>query len=81
MTTNEYLRKVKAVVRYTFRRKWLICQALTTAGADKDNYDRYRQLSQLGASLIEAILAILMYNTGVNSDTKFPKKDSLIHCH
>ncbi|KAL4777961.1 hypothetical protein BJX76DRAFT_363183 [Aspergillus varians] len=66
MVTNEHVKTVETVIRYTFRQKWLICQALTAAGAEKDNYDGYRQLSQLGASLIDTILAILMYNTGVN---------------
>lgn len=66
MVTNEHFRTVEGVIGYTFRQKWLICQALTAAGAEEDNYDGYRQLSQLGASLINTILAILVYNTGVN---------------
>ncbi|KAL3479394.1 hypothetical protein BJX99DRAFT_255651 [Aspergillus californicus] len=66
MVTNEHVKTVETVIGYIFRQRWLICQALTAAGAEEDNYDGNRQLSQLGASLMDTILAILVYNTGVD---------------
>ncbi|KAI9373948.1 hypothetical protein BJX61DRAFT_541308 [Aspergillus egyptiacus] len=66
MITNEHVKTVETVIGYIFRQRWLIRQALTAAGAEEHNYDGNRQLSQIGASLMDAMLAILVYNTGVN---------------
>lgn len=80
MVTNEHVKAVEAVIGYNFKQRWLICQALTAAGAEEDNYDGNRQLSQLGASLVDTILAILMYNTGVNrgNPNRFLREEAVI---
>lgn len=65
MATDLHVKTVEEVIWYTFKRKLLICQALTAAGADEDRYDGYRKLSQIGASLIDTLLAIILYDTGV----------------
>ncbi|KAF7589644.1 hypothetical protein BBP40_004017 [Aspergillus hancockii] len=66
MATQIHVQHVEMVINYTFRSKSLIFQALTAAGADKENYDGYRQLSQIGASLVELLLAIIVYGTGID---------------
>ncbi|KAL2861012.1 uncharacterized protein BJX67DRAFT_317514 [Aspergillus lucknowensis] len=82
MVTHEHIRTVETVIGYIFTQRWLIRQALTAAGAEEHNYDGNRQLSQLGASLMDTILAILVYNTGVNrAQTNFFEQRALFyHC-
>lgn len=57
---------VEKVIKYSFRSKSLIFQALTAAGAEQQNYDGYRKLSQIGATLVELLLAIIVFGTGVD---------------
>ncbi|KAE8394845.1 hypothetical protein BDV23DRAFT_179232 [Aspergillus alliaceus] len=64
MATEEHVRHVETIIGHTFTSKFLILLALTAAGADKENYDGNRKLSQLGASLVDTLLAIIVYGTG-----------------
>lgn len=57
---------VENVIGYKFRSKTLIFQALTAAGAEEENYDGCRKLSQIGASLVDVLLAVIVYGTGVD---------------
>ncbi|KAB8232589.1 uncharacterized protein BDW43DRAFT_311974 [Aspergillus alliaceus] len=68
MATEEHVRHVETIIGHTFTSKFLILLALTAAGADKENYDGNRKLSQLGASLVDTLLAIIVYGTGVNRE-------------
>lgn len=64
MATYEDVKRVERIIGHTFSSGHLIRQALTSAGAEKDNYDGNRKLSQLGASLMDTLLAIIVYGTG-----------------
>lgn len=66
MATDIHIQHVENVINHKFRTKALISQALIAAGADENNYDGYRQLSQIGASLVDLLLAIIVYGTGVD---------------
>lgn len=66
MATNIHIQHVENVIKYNFKRKALISLALTAAGADENNYDGNRRLSQIGASLVDLLLAIIVYGTGVD---------------
>ncbi|KAK6826937.1 hypothetical protein RU639_004403 [Aspergillus parasiticus] len=81
MATYEDMKRVERIIGHTFSSGHLIRQALTSAGAEKDNYDGNRKLSQLGASLMDTLLAIIVYGTGAGRDCtanlrkEFTKKD------
>ncbi|KAE8144469.1 hypothetical protein BDV25DRAFT_166775 [Aspergillus avenaceus] len=81
MATYEDVKRVERIIGHTFSSGHLIRQALTSAGAEKDNYDGNRKLSQLGASLMDTLLAIIVYGTGAGRDCtanlrkEFTKKD------
>jgi dsRNA-specific ribonuclease len=66
MATDTDINTVERVIGYRFKRRSLISQALTAAGAEEDNYDGNRKLSQIGASHVDVLLAFLLFDTGVN---------------
>jgi hypothetical protein len=51
MATEQDVQHVERIIRSNSRAKCIIFQALTAGGADKENNDGYRKLSQIGASL------------------------------
>ena len=55
---------LEQIIGHTFSLKPLIRLARTSAGANPDNYDGNRKLSQLGASVIDCVLAIIVFFTG-----------------
>ena len=66
MATDIHIQHVENIINYKFKTKALISQALIAAGADENNYDCYRRLSQIGASLVDLFLAIIVYETGAD---------------
>ncbi|KAL6238408.1 hypothetical protein BDW75DRAFT_237505 [Aspergillus navahoensis] len=66
MATDAYVKTVEAVIGYTFKRVPLIRQALTAAGAEENNYDGNRKLSQIGVSLVDTLLATILFDRGVD---------------
>jgi dsRNA-specific ribonuclease len=74
MATDTDINTVERVIEYRFKRRSLICQALTAAGAEEDNYDGNRKLSQIGASHVDVLLGVMLFDTGVGrceSDNQF----------
>ncbi|KAL2782437.1 hypothetical protein BJX66DRAFT_320732 [Aspergillus keveii] len=65
MATDTDISTVERVIGYRFKRRSLICQALTAAGAEEDNYDGNRKLSQIGASHVDVLLGVMLFDTGV----------------
>lgn len=55
---------LEKIIGHTFSLKHLIRLARTSAGANPDNYDGNRKLSQLGASLVDSVLAIIVFFIG-----------------
>ncbi|RDH26484.1 hypothetical protein BDQ94DRAFT_177759 [Aspergillus welwitschiae] len=55
---------LEQIIGHTFSLKHLIRLALTSAGANPDNYDGNRKLSQLGASVVDSVLAIIVFFIG-----------------
>ncbi|GCB25539.1 hypothetical protein AAWM_08424 [Aspergillus awamori] len=55
---------LEKIIGHTFSVKHLIRLARTSAGANPDNYDGNRKLSQLGASLVDSVLAIIVFFIG-----------------
>jgi dsRNA-specific ribonuclease len=53
MATEAHIALVEGILRYEFREKLLLAQALTAAGAEQENYDGNRKLAQLGTALID----------------------------
>lgn len=63
MAPEEHVKKIEYIIGYEFKSKQYIHEALTAAGAEDENYDGNRRLSQIGASLIDTILALIVYGT------------------
>lgn len=63
MAPEEHVRKIEYIIGYNFETKQYIHEALTAAGAENDNYDGNRRLSQIGASLVDTILSLIVYGT------------------
>lgn len=63
MVPEENVRKAESIIGHTFVVKRYIHDALTAAGAEEENYEGNRKLSQVGDSLIDAILASIIYGT------------------
>ncbi|RAH80830.1 hypothetical protein BO86DRAFT_419751 [Aspergillus japonicus CBS 114.51] len=55
------MHKLEKIIGHTFVLKRLVYLACTSAGADPSNYDGNRRLSQLGASLVDSVLAIIVF--------------------
>lgn len=71
MVPEEKVRKLENIIRYNFVSKRFIHQALTAAGAENENYDGNRKLSQIGASLVDTILALIVYGTSASRGEGF----------
>lgn len=56
MDIDQRLRQVEAVLDYRFKRTSLLSEALTAPGAENDQYDGNRRLSQLGLDVINLFL-------------------------
>lgn len=71
MVPEEKVRKLENIIRYNFVSKRFIHQALTAAGAENENHDGNRKLSQIGASLVDTILALIVYGTNASRGEGF----------
>lgn len=71
MAPEEHIRNVEYIIGHNFASKRYIHQALTAAGAENENYDGNRRLSQIGASLIDTILSLIVYHTDTNRGKGF----------
>lgn len=72
MATQADAKQVEAVIRYTFRSRDHLLQALTAAGAEEDNHDGNRKLALLGNNLIRFMLSFAVYET-TSSRSKLTK--------
>ena len=63
MAPQEHVKKAENIIGYTFSSAGFIHQALTAAGVEDKNYDGNRKLSLIGASLLETVLAVIVYGT------------------
>lgn len=66
MAPQEHVKKVENIIGYTFYSARFINQALLAAGAEDENYDGNRKLSQIGVSLVDTLLAVIVYGTGAS---------------
>lgn len=73
MAPEEHVRKVEDIIGYKFESKQYIHEALTAAGAENENYDGNRKLSQIGTVLIDAILALIIYGTNASRGESLSK--------
>lgn len=64
--TQMHVEYVENVIKYTSRLRSLMFQGLTVARIEEENYNSYRNLSQIRASLVELRLAIKVFGTGVD---------------
>lgn len=73
MAPQEHVKKAENIIGYTFSSAGFIHQALTAAGVEDKNYDGNRKLSLIGASLLETVLAVIVYGTGASRGENMAK--------
>jgi len=66
MASSAQLRRLQDIIEYNFTRIEYLEEALTAAGADEDNYDGNRKLSQLGELLIQCVLLFTAHTGGAS---------------
>ena len=78
-----HVRQVERIIGHKFSSDFL-SQALVAAGAEQCGHDGNRKLSQLGASLVDVLVAIMVYDSSATKESianlrqQFAKKDHYV---